>query len=329
MSCQQNWVKLIWCPWTSPQQEDPNWKPQCCRLSQKKLGQEERDNDWDEKSGLKERAQSPRVWRRDKKKRREKEKHRPAKKQSHSAEHHCENRCSAKIRPFDPIPHISSVYETTFAGHPNLHHHHHHHPPLRQLFQIPGCPGEGLYTPSELWLFSGGAAISNPGQLNIPRGRSRAGKERDLHHHPPVQGRDRNKPNGTPLDTAICKWSPLKDTITRFTFFHKLQRRNLTEIRSFILLLQPALISRTGWPHTVQGPYELLEGEHFSCTLYVEVDEVNQGPEDCKMRSFHRIGLEVWSCFYVHLLSLMSVHCNTLKDIKLGGRNIFLYPHIW
>lgn len=143
-----------------------------------------------------------------------------------------------------------------------------------------------------------------------------------------MQGRDRNKPNGTPLDTAICKWSPLKDTITRFTFFHKLQRRNLTEIRSFILLLQPALISRTGWPHTVQGPYELLEGEHFSCTLYVEVDEVNQGPEDCKMRSFHRIGLEVWSCFYVHLLSLMSVHCNTLKDIKLGGRNIFLYPHI-
>lgn len=40
-----------------------------------------------------------------------------------------------------------------------------------------------------------------------------------------------------------------------------------------------------------------------------------KGPEDCKIRSFHTIGLEVLSFSTVFLLSLVSIHSNTLQVI--------------
>lgn len=68
------------------------------------------------------------------------------------------------------------------------------HLPSRHLFPNP------LMT--ELWLSALGCVISKLGQLKIPH--RRAQTENDLWHHVPVQGKDRNKPKGTPLEALMC-----------------------------------------------------------------------------------------------------------------------------
>lgn len=75
--------------------------------------------------------------------------------------------------------------------------------------QIPGCWGVKAckHTLSEMWLFSWGSAISNTGHLKIPQRKKKSWEkegQKDVYHHPPVQGKDRNKPNGSPQDAAIC-----------------------------------------------------------------------------------------------------------------------------
>lgn len=102
-----------------------------------------------------------------------------------------------------------------------------HHPLLRQLFPNPWVLGWRLAHPplSELWLFSWGSATSNLSQLKIPQRRKRE-RKRDLHHHPPVLGKDRIEENGTPLDVAICLQTPIKNTITGLLLLCKLQWLN-------------------------------------------------------------------------------------------------------
>lgn len=69
--------------------------------------------------------------------------------------------------------------------------------------------------------FGWGSAISNLGQLKIPQRRKQRARERerDLHHHPPVQGKDSNKLNGTPLDAAISATGHPSKTPSQGLFF--------------------------------------------------------------------------------------------------------------
>lgn len=65
-----------------------------------------------------------------------------------------------------------------------------------------------------IWL---GLCRIKPRPAKIPRRRKRM---RDLHHHPPVQGRDRMEANGSTLDAAICsRTPPWKNNITGRVFF--------------------------------------------------------------------------------------------------------------
>lgn len=43
-------------------------------------------------------------------------------------------------------------------------------------------------------------------------------RKRELHPHPPVWSTDRVEENGTPLDAAICLWTPFKKNITGVFF---------------------------------------------------------------------------------------------------------------
>ena len=245
MSRQQNWVKLIWSPGTSPQREGAEWKPHTAAALHRGNGNEKKGNnnsDW-ERGGLKEGSQRRRVWRRDKKNWRQ---------QKRRAVHRCETPPPPSLgqNPPDWSSSNISVYETIPISRT---------PPPTPPYLFPPKSLDAVVkacTPplSELWLFSGGGGLWNI-------------KLRPAKDSP--RGKDGNTSNGTLVDIAK------KTTITGFHLFFGVKPPNREE-RVFspvaVPPLQTSLISPMRWPSSHWGRVGRLKEE--SRSVWVGPDEV-------------------------------------------------------
>lgn len=83
--------------------------------------------------------------------------------------------------------------------------------PWRRMFPNPWMLRCFTPTPSSIWamiIWLGLGRIKRRPAKDSPE--VKAERRQFLQHNPPVRGKDRTEPNGTPHEAAICLWTPSK-----------------------------------------------------------------------------------------------------------------------